>query len=90
MDFSRYNKSIAKSPNNVIKNNKIIEGKIIKYFNVKNDVLIEKVDHKLGIVKFKEKVFYNNSKSHYHNRWYDYLMDANCFVLGNAVNKNNL
>lgn len=84
MDFSRYDKYIATSPNNVIKNNNINEGKTIKYFNVKGDVLIEKVDHRLGIVKFKQKVFYNNGKSSYINRWYDYFMDANCFVLGNA------
>lgn len=80
MDFSRYDKGIAMSPNNVIKNNDIIEGNTIKYFNVKNDVLIEKVDHRLGIVKFNEKVFYNSGKSSYQNRWYDYFMDANCYV----------
>ena len=84
MDFSRYDKGIAISPNNVIKNKYIIEGNTIKYFNLKNDVLIEKVDHKLGIVKFKEKVFYNNGKSNYEKRWYDYFMDANFLVLDNT------
>ena len=84
MDFSRYDKGLAMSPNNIIKNNDIIEGRTIKYFNVKGNVLIEKVDHRLGIVKFKQTVFYNNSKSQHDNRWYDYFMDANCFILGNA------
>lgn len=83
MDFSRYDKYIATSSKNIIKNNFIIEGNTIKYFNVKNSVLIEKVDHRLGIVKFKEKVFYKGKIS-YENRWYDYFMDANCFVIGNA------
>tara|TARA_B100001167_G_C16774797_1_gene310690 strand:- start:10284 stop:10544 length:261 start_codon:yes stop_codon:yes gene_type:complete len=81
MDFSRYDKFIAKSSKNVIKNKNIVEGGTIKYFNVEGDVLIEKVDYRLGIVIFERKYIYNGGKNQYNYKWYDYFMDANCFVL---------
>lgn len=77
---NKYIKKTANSNNNILKNAKIIEGNYIKYFNVEGKVLIEKIDYHSKVVRFYQKIYYNN-KNYYIKRWWDYFMDANCFVL---------
>ena len=77
MNFSRYDKYISESPNNKLLNETIVEGAMVNYFNIKNIIKIEKIDYTRGIVIYSEDLNVDNNTY----RWWDYFMDANCFVL---------
>ena len=76
MDFSRYDKWFSTRKNNIITNPIIVEKNIIRYFDVKGPVVIEKIDNELGIVIFSQD----------DKKWWDYFMDANPMAISSWFN----
>ena len=76
MDLIRYDKWYSTHNNNIITNPIIVEKNIIKYFDVKGPVVIEKIDNELGIVIFSQD----------DKKWWDYFMDVNPMVISSLIN----
>ncbi|AGO48850.1 hypothetical protein Phi46:3_gp106 [Cellulophaga phage phi46:3] len=73
MESRRYDVFLSKSKNNILKNKSIIKGAVVEYFNYnKKTVTITEVNFDKCIVRYKDEKGYT---------WYDYFMDANCFVI---------
>lgn len=80
-NLERYDSWFATNEKNILTNPKIIVGNEVKYFNEPLQVWVHIINKQKGIVIFKKLVVWNDGKESEWQYFWDYFMDANCFVI---------